>query len=97
MYFNQQGALVKKIFRNLELIWRGANDAVLIFVSPYFEFCLSTEAAVVARFSFIIEGIKETENGYSKNITYYSLALFLLIEGSCMQNNQFWFCLKLGR
>ena len=36
------------------------------------------------------------ENGVSKIVTYYSLALFLLIEGSYMWSNQFWFDLKLG-
>ena len=30
-------------------------------------------------------------------MAYSSLALFPLIEGSCMQNSQFWFDLKLGR
>ena len=36
------------------------NDAMLIFVSPYFHFCLRAEAVMAARFSFVIEGIKET-------------------------------------
>ena len=36
------------------------SDAMLIFVSPYFQFCLRVEAAMVARFSFAIERIKET-------------------------------------
>ena len=33
---------------------------MLIFVSPYFQFCLRAEAVMVARFSFVIEGIEET-------------------------------------
>ena len=36
------------------------NDAKLIFVSPYFQFFLRSEAVMVAHFSFVIEGIKET-------------------------------------
>ena len=36
------------------------SDAVLIFVSAYFQFCLRAEAVMVAHFSFIIERIKET-------------------------------------
>ena len=36
------------------------NDAKLIFVSHFFQFCLRVEAVMVAHFSFIIEGIKET-------------------------------------
>ena len=36
------------------------NDAKLIFVSPYFQFCLRTEAGMAACFSLVIEGIKET-------------------------------------
>ena len=36
------------------------NDAKLIFASPYFQFCLPAEAVMAARFSFVIEGIKET-------------------------------------
>ena len=35
-------------------------EATLIFVSPYFQFCLRAEAVMAARFSFVIEGIKET-------------------------------------
>ena len=35
------------------------NDAVLIFVSPYFQFCLRAEAVMAAHFSFVMEGIKE--------------------------------------
>ena len=66
------------------------NEAMLIFVSPYSQFCLRAEAVMAARFSFVW-------NGFSKSVTYYSLALFLLIEGSCMQSSQFWFDLKLGR
>ena len=69
------------------------SDAMLTFVSPYFQFCLHVEAVMVARFSFL----KKRKNGFSKIVTYYSLALFLVIEGSCMQSNQFWFDLKLGR
>ena len=37
------------------------NDAKLIFVSRYFQFCLRAEAVMAACFSFIIEEIKETE------------------------------------
>ena len=39
------------------------HEAKLIFVSPYFQFCLRAEAVMplmAARFSFVIEGIKET-------------------------------------
>ena len=36
------------------------NDAKLIFVSLYLQFCLRTEAVMAAHFSFVIEGIKET-------------------------------------
>ena len=36
------------------------NGAKLIFVSPYFQFCLRAEAVIAAHFSFVIEGIKET-------------------------------------
>ena len=54
------------------------NDAKLISVPLYFQFCLCAEAVMVACFSFFIEGIKER-------------------EGFCMQSNQFWFDLKLGR
>ena len=36
------------------------SDAKLIFVSPYFQFCLPAEAVMVARFLFLIERIKET-------------------------------------
>ena len=36
------------------------SDAILIFVSPYFQFCLCAEAVMAALFSFVIEGIKET-------------------------------------
>ena len=35
------------------------NDAKLIFVSPFFQFRLRAEAVMAARFSFVIEGIKE--------------------------------------
>ena len=40
---------------------------------------------------------KKLLNSFSKIVTYYSLALFLLIGGSCMWSNQFCFDLKLGR
>ena len=36
------------------------SDAMLIFACPYFQFCLCAEAVLMARFSFVIEGIKET-------------------------------------
>ena len=36
------------------------HEAKLIFVSPYLQFCLRAEAVMAARFSFVIEGIKET-------------------------------------
>ena len=42
------------------VIWRGMSNAKLIFVSPYFQFCLRAEAVMAAHFSFVIEGIKET-------------------------------------
>ena len=35
------------------------DDAKLIFVSLYFQFCLSAEAAMVVCFSLVIKGIKE--------------------------------------
>ena len=38
--------------------WRGMNDAKLIFVFPYFHFCLHAKAVMVAHFYFVIEGIK---------------------------------------
>ena len=40
------------------------NDAKLIFVSRYSQFCLSAEAAMAARFFFVIEGIKETSEWF---------------------------------
>ena len=50
------------LFRNSELLefchWRGMNDAKLIFVFPYFHFCLHAKAVMVAHFYFVIEGIK---------------------------------------
>ena len=36
------------------------NDAKLIFVSLYFQFCLRAEAVIAARLPLVIEGIKET-------------------------------------
>ena len=36
------------------------NEAMLIFVYPYFQFCLRAEAVMAAHFSLVIEGIKET-------------------------------------
>ena len=36
------------------------SDAMLIFVSPYFQFCLRAEVVIVAGSSFVMEGIKET-------------------------------------
>ena len=36
------------------------NDAKLIFVFSYFQFCLRAETVMAARFSFVIEGTKET-------------------------------------
>ena len=36
------------------------NDAMLIFVSPYFQFCLRDKAVMATRFFFVIERIKET-------------------------------------
>ena len=33
------------------------NEAMLIFVSPCFPFCLRAEAVMAARFSFVFEGI----------------------------------------
>ena len=37
------------------------HEAKLIFVSPYFQFCWRAEAVMPVCFSFVIEGIKETE------------------------------------
>ena len=63
LYLNQQSTLVKSSgthnFWNF-VIWGGMNEAMLIFVSPYFQFCLRAEAVMGARFPFVIEGIKET-------------------------------------
>ena len=36
------------------------NDAILIFACPCFHFCLAAKDVVVAPFSFIIKGVKET-------------------------------------
>ena len=36
------------------------SEAMLIFVYPYFQFCLRAEAVMAAHFSFLIEGIKKT-------------------------------------
>ena len=36
-------------------------------------------------------------NGFSLIVTFYSLALFLLIEGCSVPRNQIWFDLKLVR
>ena len=36
------------------------NDANLIYVFPYFLFCLRAEAVMATCFSFVIEEIKET-------------------------------------
>ena len=72
------------------------NDVMLIFVSLYFQFCLRAEALMVAHFSLVIEGIKETE--------WLQQDCNLLFSGSlsfnrifCMRSNQFWFDLKLSR
>ena len=35
------------------------NDAMLIFPCPCFQLCLAAEDVMVARSSFVIEGIKE--------------------------------------
>ena len=51
LYLNQLGALVKEIFSKSELLEICMSDAMLIFVSPYFQFCLRAEA--------VMEGIKE--------------------------------------
>ena len=42
------------------------NEAMLIFVSLYFQYCLCAEAVMAARFSFIIEGITETLEWFQK-------------------------------
>ena len=36
------------------------NETMLVFVSPYFQFCLRAEAVMAAHFSFVIKGMKET-------------------------------------
>ena len=36
------------------------SDAMLIYVLPYFQFCLPAEALMAACFSFVIKVIKET-------------------------------------
>ena len=51
------------------------NDAKLIFVSCYFQFCLRTEAVMVAHYSFVIEGIMET-------FEWFQLEYKLLLSGS---------------
>ena len=48
------------------LIWRDMNEAMLIFVSPSFQYCLRAEAVMAARFSLIIEGITETLEWFQK-------------------------------
>ena len=35
------------------------SDAMSIFVSPCFQFCLRVEAVMAARFSFVTEEMKE--------------------------------------
>ena len=42
------------------VIWTCISDAMLIFVSPNFQFCVCAKAVMAARFSIIIKGIKET-------------------------------------
>ena len=71
---------------------------MLIFVSPSFQFCLCAKAVMAARFSFAIEGIKEILEWFQEecNLLLF-LALFLLIERSCMQRSHFWFDIKLGK
>ena len=64
------------------VIWRGMNDAVLIFVSSYVQFYLRAKAVMTGCFSllFPLKESKDHQNGFSKIVTYYSLALFVLIE-----------------
>ena len=50
------------------------NDAKLIFVSPYFQFCLRADVVMVAPFSFVTEGIKKkTLEWFQCKLNYYSL------------------------
>ena len=92
LYLNQQVALVKKTLRNSELLeffhlerYEWCN---VIFVSPYFQFCLCAEAVMGARFSFVVEGIKETE--WSKDCS-------LLFSGSLsFQRFLYGFCFGFG-
>ena len=58
------------------------SDAKLIFVSPYFKFCLYTEVVMAARFSFVIEGVKETLEWFQKDCN-------LLFSGSLSFNRRF--------
>ena len=46
------------------------SDAMLIFVSPYFQFCLRAEAVMAARFSFVIEGIKQTLEWFQSDCNF---------------------------
>ena len=36
------------------------SDAMLIFISPYLQFCFHAKGVMTVRFSFVIEGIKKT-------------------------------------
>ena len=101
LYRNQEGALVKEIFRNSELLelchleryeWSKVN-----LYPPFFSFA---HAPKLLRRRASLSSYHESKKHYigsSRIITYYSPALFLLIEGFCMRSDQFWFNLKLGR
>ena len=67
------------------------KDAKLIFVSPYFQFCLRAEAVIAAASPSSSKEPNKHYSGFSKIVTYYSLAVFLVREVTCMRSNQFWF------
>ena len=102
LYLNQQGALVKEIFRNSELLefchleryeWCYVN-----FCIPLFSILLTRRNCNSGALFFRHWWNKRNIRMVSVRVylTYYSLALFLLIQGSCMQSSQFWFDVKLG-
>ena len=60
------------------------DSGALIFVSFYFQFYLHAEAVMTACFSFIIKGIKEALNGFSKIVNYV-----VIFSGSLSFNRRF--------
>ena len=91
LYLNQQSALIKEIFSNSELLrfchlegheWCKGN------------FCIPLFSVLLTRWScngsmLLFHHWRNQRNiGFSKVVTYYSLDLFLLIEGSCIYGKQ---------